>query len=121
MKTRPSKTKCFISPSPTISYTITKKKKRVFCDAKVIEVPEAPEGPLRVLFRFHSDSVLFRFLSDRLFFRVPCNRFLCWVISDFFPACRYFLSKRDATFLLKTDVRLYIILSKITSHLTISS
>ena len=46
--------------------TITKKKKRDFCDVKVIEGPEALEGPLRVLFRFHSDRVLFRVLSDRI-------------------------------------------------------
>ena len=35
-----------LSRSATLSYTITKKKKRVFCDAKVIEDPEAPEGLL---------------------------------------------------------------------------
>ena len=31
---------------------------------KLLEGPEAPEGPLKVLFRFPSDRVLFRFLSD---------------------------------------------------------
>ena len=31
-------------PSPTLSYTITKKPKRVFCSTKVIQVPEAPES-----------------------------------------------------------------------------
>ena len=37
-----------LSPSPTLSYTITKKKKIGFWDAKVIEDSEAPEGPLLV-------------------------------------------------------------------------
>ena len=50
--------KC-LSPPHALSYTITKKIKIVLCDAKVIEGPEAPEGPLRVLFRLLSDRVLF--------------------------------------------------------------
>ena len=48
-------------------------EKKSFCDAKVIEVPEVPEGAFRVLFKFHSDRVLFRFL---------CNRVLLMVLSD---------------------------------------
>ena len=44
MKTRHLKPKYSfenLSPSPTLSYTITKKPKRVFCSTKVIEVPGA--------------------------------------------------------------------------------
>ena len=66
--TRSSKTKVSYacsSPSPTLSYTITKKK-RNFCDAKLIEVPEAPASSLRVLFCFHGNKVLFRLISDRV-------------------------------------------------------
>ena len=77
MKTRSSKTKfsyACLSPSPTLSYTITKKKRRTFCDAKVIEVSEAPTGSLRVLFSFHSDKVLFRFFSDRVLLSVLRDR-----------------------------------------------
>ena len=47
VKTRPSKNKVLISkfsPSPTLSYTITKKTKNVFYDAKVFEGPKPPEG-----------------------------------------------------------------------------
>ena len=57
-----------LSPSPTLSYTIIKKKTRAFYNEKVIEGPEAPEGPLRVLFRFLSDRVLLRVLSDKILF-----------------------------------------------------
>ena len=51
-----------------IIYHYQKEKKKVFCNAKVIEGREAPEGPLRVLFRFLSDEVLLSFLSDRNLF-----------------------------------------------------
>ena len=43
IKATPSKTKILIrilSPLPTLSYTITKKPKKVFCGAKVIEAPK---------------------------------------------------------------------------------
>ena len=36
-----------IYPTPTLSYTITKKTKRVFCGAKIIEGPDASEGSHR--------------------------------------------------------------------------
>ena len=52
----------------------TKKKRRTFCDAKVIEVPEAPAGSLRVLFSFHSNKVLFSFFSDRVLLSVLSYR-----------------------------------------------
>ena len=49
VKTSPSKAKSSymknFSPSPTLSYTITKKPKRIFCGAKIIEGPETPESP----------------------------------------------------------------------------
>ena len=64
-----------LSPSPTLSCTITKKKKS-FCDAKIIDSPEAPEGPLRVLFRLHRDSVFLRFLSDRVLLNILSDRIL---------------------------------------------
>ena len=47
-----------LSPSHNLSYTITK--------LKVIVGSEAPEYPLRVLFRFLRDRVLLRVLSDRI-------------------------------------------------------
>ena len=36
------------------------KRKKVFCNAKVIEGLEAPEGSLSVLFRFLSNGILFQ-------------------------------------------------------------
>ena len=77
MKTRSSKTKvshACLSPSPTLSYTITKKKRRTFCDAKVIEVPEALAGSLRVLFNFHSNKVIFRFFCFFVLLSVLSDR-----------------------------------------------
>ena len=65
MKTRSSKTKvsyACLSPSPNLSYTITKKK-RTFCDAEVIEVPEA----LAVLLGF---SLAFTVIKSSLGFSV---------------------------------------------------
>ena len=101
-----------LSRLPTLSYTITKKKKRVFCDAKVIEDPEAPEGPFGVLFRFHSERVLFKVLS---------NRFFLWVICAFFPACRYFLSKSATTLFIESKCSvLHHIFKKKTSHFPIT-
>ena len=64
-----------------LSYTITRKKKIDFCYAEVTEGPEAPEGLLRVLFRFHSDRVFFSFVSDRVFFRFLSDRVLLRVLS----------------------------------------
>ena len=58
----------------TLSYNNTKKKRRTFCDAKVIEVPEAAAGFLRVIFRFHSNKFLFRFFSDRILLSVLSDR-----------------------------------------------
>ena len=77
MKTSSSKTKvsyACLSPSPTLSYTITKKKRRTFCDAKVIEIPEAPAGSLRVLFSFHSNKLLFSFFSDSVLLSILSYR-----------------------------------------------
>ena len=62
VKTRPSKAKVLIwkfSPSPTLSYTITKKPKKSFATHKSLKVLFN-----RVLFRVLIDSVVFRFLSD---------------------------------------------------------
>ena len=77
MKTRSSKTKvsyACLSPSPALPYTITKYKRRTFCNVKVIEVPEAPAGSLRVLFSFHSNKFLFRFSGDRVLLSVLSDR-----------------------------------------------
>ena len=49
-------------------YTYYQNEKKNFCDVKVNEGPEVPEGPLRVLFRFLSDRVLLRVFSDRILF-----------------------------------------------------
>ena len=145
---RPKVSNECLSPSLTLSYTITKNKKRIFCDANVIEGPEAPDGPIRVRFRFHSDRVFFRFLSDRVIFRVLSDKTLLWVLSDrlvfqspvigsssgflvidFSLESSVVISRHAAIFyqsvqllfLLKGDVLFYIKLSKWTSHLTISS
>ena len=89
-------------PSLALSYTSShQKEKKTFFDEAVIEGSEAPQGPLRVLYRFHDDRVLFWFLSDRvllrvhsdiplfkspvIFFRVLSNRFFSWLISALFP------------------------------------
>ena len=131
MKTRPPKTKSFI----WMFIPIIKKKKKFFCEAKVIEGPKTPEGPLRVLFRFHSDRVLFRFLSNRVLWRVLNDRVLFqssvigsssepsvidFSLGFFFQYATFFI-KTCYYFLLKTDVLFCIIFSKRTSHLTISS
>ena len=109
-------------------YTITK---RVFCNAKVIDSSEVPEGPLRVPFRFHGDRVLFRFLSDRALLRVPSDRTLIessvidpssWssvIDSSLGPSVLLFWHAAifyQIVFLLKADVLFYIIFSKRTSH-----
>ena len=124
-----------LSPSPTHSLP----KRRVFCNAKVIE------DPLRVLFRFHSDKALFRFFNNRALFRVLSDRVFWIVLNDrilfessvigsssgpsvidssvgssvlffrfFIKTCYYF-------FLINRDVLFCIIFPKWTTHLTISS
>ena len=130
MKTRPLKTKSFIWMFiPILYHRMTKKKKRVFCDAKVIEGPKAPKGPLRVFFRFHSDMVLL-ILSDRVLFEFSVIGFSSEssVIDSslgssvlFFRHAHIFYRNVLLLFLLKTDVLFYFIFSKRTSHLTISS
>ena len=90
MKTRSSKTKvsyACLFPSPTLSYTITKSKRRTVCNAKVIELSEAPAGSLRVLFSFHSSKFLFRFFSDRVVLSV---RYFQLVPLFFINTCYYF-------------------------------
>ena len=129
-----------LSPSPTLSYTITKKPKKEFFAAqkswRVVNLLRVFID--RVVFRFHSDSVLLRFLidsvlfgvlsdrgslrvfSDRLFFRVLSNRFFSWVIGTLFSVIpAIFLSKRATSFLSKTYFVLHYIVKRI-SHLTIS-
>ena len=116
------------------------------CDEKILDCPEVPEGPLRVLIRFHSGRVFFAFLSngillrilsdrtvlrvliERVFFEFPCCYSGSTVIdsslgsySAIFQACCYFLSKRATNFLIKKRCPVLIIFSKRTSHLTISS
>ena len=94
-KTRPSKSKVFyesLTPSPTALDSITKKPKRTFCEAKVIEGLEPPKvSNDRVLFRVLRNGVLFRVLSDKfllriirdnVLFRAVTNRDLYRVLSD---------------------------------------
>ena len=88
-----------LSPSATLSYTVTKKWKSFF-----IEGFEATRGPHfdRVLFRFHSDSALFMFLSDKVLFTsppwVPSDRLFFRVLNNrsfFVRHVAIFLSKRS--------------------------
>ena len=113
---------------------------------KILDCPEVPEGPFRVLIRFHSGRVFFSFLSDgillrvlsdrtvlrvlneRVFFESPCSYSGFTVIdsslesySALFQACCYFLSKRTTNFLIKKRYPVLIIFSKKNSHLTIVS
>ena len=55
-------------PSPTLSYTITKKK--------LLRVLKLLRVFIEMVLRFHSDSVLFRFLSDRVLLRVLRDKVL---------------------------------------------
>ena len=65
------------SPSPILSYAITKKpKKKPWWVLKLLRVLRD-----RVLFRVLSDSVLFRFLGDLVFFRSLSDRVLFMVLS----------------------------------------
>ena len=56
------------SHHPLYHIPLPKRKKRVFCDAKVTQGPQAPESPFRVLVRFHSDGILLMVLSDKILF-----------------------------------------------------
>ena len=53
-----------LSPSPTLSYTVTKNSKRVFLWILIDSV----------IFRFHSDRTPFRFFIDRILFRFLSDR-----------------------------------------------
>ena len=124
MKTRPSKTKCFI----WMLIHITKMKKIVFCDVKVNEGPEVPEGPLRVLFRFLSDRVLLRVFSDRILFASSVIGSSSGSSARDSPLGSSVVFFRHAAIfyqnvlllLLKAEVLFDIIFSKRTSPLTIS-
>ena len=127
MKTRPSKTK-ILSPSPTLSYTITRKSERVnlrhkshwgswsSCGSSLIElfigitVIVFSLGFSLIGFSLGS-SVIGSSLSPPLIvlFRVRNNRFFSWVINALFPPCRYFFYQIVLLFFLsKTDVLFYI-------------
>ena len=116
-----------------ITYSIIyhyQKEEQSLCDAKIIESPEAPGGPLRVLFRFHRDWVLLKFLSDRIFFEssvIDSSSGFSIVDSSLLSSMLFF---RHAAiyqnvllrfYLLKADILFYIIFSKRFAHLTISS
>ena len=65
------------SPSPTLSYTITKKLKKKFAARKPLRLLKLLRALSdRVLFAVLSDSVLFRFLSDLVFLRFLGDRVL---------------------------------------------
>ena len=109
-----------LSPSATLSYTVTKKWKSFF-----IEGFEATRGPHfdRVLFRFHSDSALFMFLSDKVLFMsppwVPSDRLFFRVLNNrsFFVRHVAIFFIKTFFFVLKTGFLFYIIFSKRSSHL----
>ena len=113
-----------LSPSPTLSCTITKKPKN-FVVQKSLKVLK--------LLRIFIDSIVFRFNSDRTLFRFPIDRILFRVLSDrvfsessvigcssgstvllgyqcsFSAMWLFFLSNRAAIFLSKPDASFYII------------
>ena len=113
-----------LSPSSTLSYTITKKPKRVNLRRKshwgswsswgspLIALPLG-FTVIRVLFRFLIERILFRVLSDRVFFEsseIGSSSLGHGVIdSSLYQCCFsamsiFFLSNRVITFLSKTDV-----------------
>ena len=116
-----------LSPSPTLSYTITKTPK-IFVAQKSSKVLRLLKIFIdSVAFRRHSDRTFFRFFIDRILFRVLSDRvfFESSVIGSYsgstvllghqcsFSAMSlFFLSNRAAIFLSKTDVLFYIIFSK---------
>ena len=134
-----------VLPKPKVSYgCLFTSPTQKSCDEKILDCPEVPEGPLRVLIRFHSGRVFFAFLSDgillrvlsdrtvlrvlieRVFFESPCSYSGSTVIdsslgsySALFEACCFFLSKCATNFLIKKRCPVLIIFSKRTSHLTI--
>ena len=104
-----------LPPSPTLSYDITKKPKRVTLRRKMsLRVLKLLRIFIdKLVFRFHSDMVLFRFLIDRTLFSVLCDwvffivavidlflglsmLFFCHVVD--FLSNRIFLSKTDFLF-----------------------
>ena len=63
-----------LSPSPTLSYTITKKPK-ILVEQKLLKVLKFLRIFIdSIVFRFHSDRTLFRFFIDRILFRVLSDR-----------------------------------------------
>ena len=105
-----------LSPSTTLSYTITKKPK-IFVAQKSLKVLKLLRIFIdSIVFRFHSDRTLFRFFIDRILFRVLSDRvfFESSVIGCssgstvllghqcFFSAMSlFFLSNRAANFFIK--------------------
>ena len=129
IKVRPSKTKRLMSMFKPINHCIIhhyQKEKKSFLRRK-----KASEGPLRLLFRFHSDRVFFRFFSDRVHLRVLSDRVLfeSSVIDSslgssvlFFRHVAIFLSKLATTFLIKNrSPVLHYIFKKIFALITVSS
>ena len=95
-----------LSPSSTLSYTITKKPKRVNLRRKSHWGSWSSWGSplialslgftvIRVLFRFLIERILFRVLSDRVFFE---SSEIGSSYNAFLPPCRYFLSNHVTTF-----------------------
>ena len=63
-----------LSPSPTLSYTITKNPK-IFVAQKSLKVLKLLRIFIdSIVFSFHSDRTLFRFFIDRILFRVLSDR-----------------------------------------------
>ena len=112
-----------LSPSSTLSYTITKKPKRVNLRRKSHWGPWSSWGSplialslvftiIRVLFRFLIERILFQVLSDRVFFEsseIGSSSIGHAVIDSYLHQCSFsamslfFLPNRVTTFLSKTD------------------
>ena len=128
MKMKPSKTK-MLSPPSTLSYTITKKTKRVNLRSKshwgfwsfwgsLLIALSLGFTVIKVLFRFLMERILFRVLSDRVFFEssdIGSSSLMSTVIDSslhqcsfsamshfFIKSCYYFfLSKVDVLFCIR--------------------
>ena len=72
---RPKFTYENLTPSPTLSYIITKKPKKVPLNCKSLRFLKFLRVFIdRVVLTFHCDRILFRFLFDSIFFRALSDR-----------------------------------------------
>ena len=82
-----------VLPKPKVSYgCLFTSPTEKSCDEKILDCPEVPEGPLKVLIRFHSGRVFFSFLNDGILLRVLSDRTVLRVLHErvFFESpCSY--------------------------------